>query len=79
MSRPRSRTSATTCRCRRREGSHHIDGREVGGYLVPGGGPMPIATFRNGDIVDITLQHWAGRDGCRVPAEHLTPREWLES
>ena len=73
----RSAAANPVCCCRRREGGHNINGRTIGGYLVPGGTPMAIVTFRSGELVDITLQHWAGRDGCRVPAEHLTPKEWL--
>jgi hypothetical protein len=72
-------TPGAVCTCRRLEGAHNVNGRTIGGYLVPGGRPMTIATFRDGNLVDITLQHWAGRDHCPLPAEHLDPREWLKS
>lgn len=75
MTRSRTRPAdPTICICRKQ-----VHTKADGTRLHPGGRPLPIATFQNGDVVDITLQHWAGRDGCRVPAQHLNPREWLKS
>ena len=57
----------TSCCCRRyTAGKLHDDD----------GGPLMIATFRDGELVAVERLHWRGRDGCLRPNEHLTAAEW---
>jgi len=71
--------STSDCCCRREVGGVEHGGRIVGAHLQTGGRPRTIATFRDGDLVDITLKHWAGRDHCPVPSEHIDPEVWRRS
>lgn len=40
-------------------------------------GPVTVAVFRAEALVDVERRHWAGRDGCRMDAEHVNPTTWL--
>ncbi len=52
-----------TCRCQRM----HL------GKLVAGGRPVTVATFRDQRLVAVVRRHWAVRDGCAMPDEHIDP------
>lgn len=54
-------TNTASCCCRRL----HL------GKLQP-----TIAHFVDGDLVSVQRRHWAGRDGCRMPTEHLDPHTY---
>jgi hypothetical protein len=48
-------------------------------------GPILVATFRpphpgaDAELAKIERVHWAARDRCPMPAEHLTPHQWLRT
>jgi hypothetical protein len=63
-----------------------VDDVDRGGHpikktvLMPGPGrPCTIGTFRDGELIAIERRHWAGRDKCPLPTEHLDPTEWFRS
>lgn len=63
--------SGGPCRCRR------TVQRAGKPWLAPGGQPILIATFANGELVSVQRVHRLARDRCPLPAEDLNIREWL--
>lgn len=77
---PPNRDTTDTCSCRRLVGATD-DGRGnlTGGQYIYPGKPQLVATFHNGELATIERIHWAGRDRCPMPTEHLDPQEWART